>query len=258
MKKLFALVVVAVLCMTFAVSAMAEDYTLDANGNAVFENTIGYSFKIDDINGTITGEDSTILTSVDGIAGCGVWSVYLVADRVSDNVYVAATDGTAMGGNPANVSTLADGQIIVVIHSASAKPTDAATYPNWEACARASAIKTGDYLVLSGIDLAAGTCTNGTMTVTTKENAGVGDIVTSDAESSEAESSDVESSEATAESSAADTSAVSSVASSAAESSDASDSDADEGGLGAWLYVIIGVAVLAVVAVVAVVLKKKK
>lgn len=256
MKKLLSFVIVAVLCMTFAVSAMAEEYTLDASGNAVFKNTIGYSFRIDDVNGTIEGEDSTILTSVDGLAGCGVWSVYLVADYVSENVYVAATNGTAMGGNPANVTSLKDGQIIVVIHSASSRPTEAATYPNWEECARASAIHTGDYLILSGIDLATGACTNGTMTVSATNDgadSSNGDV-SEEEESSAAESSAAESSEIAAESSVA----VSSSASSVAESSDVSADNADEGGLGVWLYVIIGVAVLAVIAVVAVVLKKKK
>ena len=186
MKKLFIFAIVAVLCMTFAFSVAAEDYTVDANGNAVFDNTIGFTFKIDDVNGVIEGEDSTILTSVDGLAKCGSWSVYFVADYVSENVYVAATDGTAMGGNPANVSSLSEGQIIVVIHSASSRPTEAENYPNWESCARASAINAGDYLVLSGIDLKAGTCTNGTMLVTTKDGIGV-DVESSDAETESSE-----------------------------------------------------------------------
>ncbi len=261
MKKLFVFAIVAVLCVTFAFSVMAEEYTIDASGNAVFENTIGYTFKIDDVNGAIKGEDSTVLTSVDGLGKCGVWSVYFVADHVSDNVYVAATNGTSMGGNPANVTSLSEGQIIVVIHSASSRPTEAATYPNWEACARASAIHAGDYLVFEGVDFAAGTSTNGTMTVTTKDGIGdvsVPDVESSDVESSENESSEAESSEA--ESSVAESSAVASSASSETESSDASADDAgDEGGLGAWLWFIIGGAGGAAVgAVVAFVSKKKK
>lgn len=262
MKRIFAIVFAVLLCTIFAVSAVAEEYTIDANGNAVFATAVGHTFAIEDINGKITGEDATILTSIDGLANCGVWSVYFIADRVSDNVYVAASNGTPMGGTAPSLS-LNDGQIIVVIHSASSRPTEADLYPNWKSCAVASAVHTGDYLVLSGIDLAAGTCNNGTVKVTTKEEAGVNGETSTPVESSEVEessaaSSEVESSVASseAESSAAssEASAESSVASSASSEADKT----DEGGLGAWLYIIIGAVAGAAIVAVAAVLKKKK
>ncbi len=267
MKKTLAIVFALVLCFSFSFSAFAAEYTVGDDGNAVYDTAVGYVFDIQDVNGTIDGEDATILTSADGLANCGSWAIWLVAEKVEgSSAYKAVTNGAAMGGTSPSV-TLEEGQIIVVVHSSSSNPNDAASYPNWEDKVACLAIKEGDYLVLNGIDLAAGTCENGTMTVVTEdelENLPEEESTEAPAESSEApaESSEApaESSEVSEESAYVDY-APSSEAEASTEDSDVKTSEMDidgEDGLGIWLWVIIGVAVVAVVAVIAVLAKKKK
>lgn len=262
MKKILALVFALVLCFTFSLSAFAAEYTVGADGNAVYDTAVGYVFDIEDINGTINGEDATILTSADGLSNCGLWAIWFVAEKVEgSSAYKAVTNGAGMGGAAPSVTLEAD-QIIVVVHSASSNPNDAETYPNWEDKVACLAIKVGDYLKLDGIDLAAGTCTNGTVTVITEDE--LADLPASD-ENSEAPA---ESSEAPAESSEDAVSEAESEAESLDESkTDTSVEDSEvktstmeidgEGGLGVWLWVIIGAVIVVVVIVIAVVAKKK-
>ncbi|MBQ3231142.1 MAG: hypothetical protein IJB49_09025 [Clostridia bacterium] len=169
MKKLIALTLAAILCVAFGVSASA-DYSIAENGEAIFETAAGYTFTINDINGKIEGEDATILTSASGLNNCSPWVVWFVAEKRSDNVYEAVTNGTWMEGTKPKV-TLNNDQIIVVIHSASSNPDTAEYNPNWEDRAVALAIKAGDWLKLESIDIASETCDNGKMTVITKEEA---------------------------------------------------------------------------------------
>lgn len=277
MKRILAFILVALLCVAFSVSAMAAKYTVDENGNAVYDTAVGYTFKISSVNGRISGEDSTILTTASGLDNCGIWAIWFVAEQHSGNVYRAKTDGAAMGGTKPSVK-LKSNQIIVVIHSASSNPNEASTYPNWEDKVAAIAVKTGDYLWLKNIDLATGTCNNGELAVITKSQANK--IESSEASvdessepeegSEEIESSEPEESSEEAESSEIDESseAVESsepVASSeAAESSEESDPDVKDstitrGGSDNWIWIVIGVVVVVIaVAAVVVVLKKKK
>ncbi len=263
MKKSLAIIFALVLFVSFSVSAFAAEYTVGADGNAVYDTAVGYVFDIEDVNGTINGEDATILTSADGLANCGVWAIWLVAEKVEGTeAYKAITNGAAMGG-AAPVVTLEDNQIIVVVHSSSSNPNDADSYPNWEDKVACLAIKTGDYLVFDGIDLAAGTCTNGTMTVVTEDQLGDLPPATESEAPSESSEAPAESSEAPAESSETATETVSDATSTeaSAEDSDVKTSEMEidgEGGLGIWLYVIIGVAAVALIAVIAVLAKKKK
>lgn len=264
MKKTLAIVFSLILCVSFSFSAFAAEYTVGDDGNAVYDTAVGYVFDIEDINGTINGEDATILTSADGLANCGVWAIWFLAEKVEGvEAYKAVTNGAAMGGAAPEV-TLEDDQIIVVVHSSSSRPSDAEAYPNWEDKVACLAVKAGDYLVFEGIDLAAGTCTNGTMTVVTEED--LGDLppaTESEAPSESSEEAPAESTEDPVESSDVSTEAVSdgSPSESSTEDSDVKTSEMEidgEGGLGIWLYVIIGVAVVAVIVVIAVLAKKKK
>ncbi len=174
MKKITALILALLTCFTLAIYASAEDYTIGADGNAVYSTAVGYAFKIEDVNGVVTGEDATIVTDNAALAASkSVWAVWFHAKKVSDNVYVALTDGAAMGGAMPSVSMNAD-EIIVIVHSASSNPNDG--YPNWQDKVAALAVKTGDYLVLNDIDLATGNCANGTITVTTKEDVDNGTV----------------------------------------------------------------------------------
>lgn len=266
MKKTLAIAFVLLLCFSFSFSAFAADYTVGADGDAVYESAVGYVFDIEDINGTIGGEDATILTSEDGLANCGTWSIWFLAEKVEgSSAYKAVTNGAAMNGAAPSVN-LKDGQIIIVVHSASSNPNDAATYPNWEDKVACLAIKEGDYLVFSGIDLAAGTCENGTMTVVTEDE--IGNLPEEESSEAPVESSEapVESSEAPAESSEVSEEsayvdyAPSSEAEASTEDSDVKSSDmkTEEDGMGWIVWVAIGVAIVAVIAVIAFLAKKKK
>ena len=190
MKKTLAIIFALILSVSFAFTAFAAEYTIGEGGNAVYDTAVGYVFDIEDVNGQITGEDATVLTSAAGLDKCGLWAIWFVAEKIDGvDAYKAVTDGTGMNGASPSV-TLKDNQIIVVVHSSSSRPTDAEQYPNWEDKVAALAVRVGDCLVLNGIDLAAGTCVNGTITVVTEDE--LGDVPPAtesseeDAESSEA------------------------------------------------------------------------
>ena len=263
MKKTLAIIFALVLSVSFAFTAFAAEYTIGEGGNAVYDTAVGYVFDIEDVNGQITGEDATVLTSAAGLEKCGLWAIWFVAEKIDGvDAYRAITDGAGMNGASPSV-TLKDNQIIVVVHSSSSRPTDAETYPNWEDKVAALAVKTGDCLVLSGIDLAAGTCVNGTITVVTEDE--LGDVPPATESSEEATESSEAPAESTAESveesTAVSTEAVSDPASAEiSEDSEVKSSTMEidsEGGLGIWLYVIICAAVIVVVAVIVLVSKKK-
>ena len=175
MKKILALVLTVFLCLSFSLCALAE-YTIDGDGNASCESAVGSIIKIDDVNGQITGEDSTVVTTNAGVMSIGSkWATWFSAEKVSDGIYKVTSDGTAMGGTALDM-TLSDGQILVVVHSSSSRPTEAGKYPNWEAKVLAKAVKTGDYLVFSeGIDLEEGTG-SGYVKVVTEAEANSGNV----------------------------------------------------------------------------------
>lgn len=268
MKKILAIAFALVLCLSLSLTAFAGEYTVGSDGNAVYDDAIGYVFSIDYVNGTIVGEDATILTSADGLANCGVWAIWFTAKKIEGtNYYKATTNGAGMGGSAPSVS-IGDDEIIVVVHSSSSRPTDAETYPNWEDKVAALAVKKGDCLVLDGINLATGACENGTITVVTEEDINNGNVPETSMPVEESTEAPAESSEVVAESSEAaveSSEAVSEAVSNASPSESTEDSDVnsstmeidEEGGLGVWLWVIIGVAVVAIAAALAVVLKKK-
>lgn len=262
MKKTLAIIFALVLSVSFAFTAFAAEYTIGADGNAVYDTAVGYVFDIEDVNGQISGEDATILTSAEGLSKCGVWAIWFVAEKVEGaDAYKAITNGAGMNGAAPEV-TINDNQIIVVVHSSSSNPNDAETYPNWEDKVACLAVKAGDYLVLNGIDLAAGTCTNGTITVVTAEDIGADPSTESSEAPAESSEAPAESSEAPAESSEAVSEAVSNTVSAeaSAEDSDVKSSEMEideDGGLGIWLYVIIGGAVIVVAVIVVLVFKKK-
>ena len=257
MKKTLALTFALILCISFSFTAFAGEYTVGGDGNAVYDTAVGYVFDIEDVNGAINGEDATILTSVDGLAKCGTWAIWVVAEKVEgSSAYKAITNGAAMGGSAPSVD-LKDNQIIMVVHSSSSKPTDAELYPNWEDKVACLAIKVGDYLVLEGIDLAAGTCENGTVTVTEGADLPVESEPEEPAESEEvAESEEATESEEAAESEEATESKTEESEKDPEVNSSTMETDG-EGGLGIWLWVIIGAAVIVVVIVIIAVSKKK-
>ncbi len=185
MKRITAIIVSLLICAVSAFSLVSADYTIDESGNAVYDTAIGYCFDIDDINGTITGEDATIITNNEALANIGSkWAIWFVASELDDSqIYKVITNGAAMGGNIPTI-TLLEGEIFVAIHSASSNPNDAEQYDNWEDKVAALAVKGGDCLAFDGIDLDAGTCVNGRMLVVTEEEVLAGLIEFPEAEES--------------------------------------------------------------------------
>ena len=278
MKKFLALIITALLCMSFSVTALALEYTVDGDGNAVYDNAIGYIFDIDDVNGTIEGEDATIITSNDAMANVGsVWATWFLAEKVDEGgaAYVVKTDGAGMGGSAPAVD-IADNQIIVVVHSSSSRPSEADKYPNWEDKVACRAVKAGDWIIFDGINIEAGLCEDGRMMVVTEEDVLAGLIEWPDGttgtpegpvDESEPEATESEPAEGDDESAEPDDGKTDGETAESKEAP-AEESDPDiktstitidgDGGLGIWLWVIIGAAVVLVIVIFASFSKKNK
>lgn len=262
MKKIIAISFAILLALTLSVTAFAGEYTVGSDGNAVYDTAIGYVFDIEDVNGTINGEDATVLNTADGLANCGSWSIYFVAEELEDSgYYKAITDGAAMNGTAPSID-LKGGQIIVVVHSSTSNPDQADLYPNWEDKVAALAIKAGDCLVFDGINVKTGAGTNGTMTVVTHDDILAGlipDTSVPEEESSEVESSEVESSEVVESSEILESSSVLESSAASSESSEESlNSSEMKTGLSTGTIILIVAAAAVVIAAVVIICVKKK
>ena len=183
MKKFVALLLTAMLVIpaafAFSVSASApyeDTIIIDDEGNAEFENAYGYTFRIDDINGKIEGEDSTIITNANAYDVANPnWAISIELKKLSATQYevlqVIPTPAAAGACDAATLGlTFADGNIVMIVHSASSRPTDAEVYPNWEQKTAAVALQPGDVLTFKGVDIDAGTVDNGTAYVEIPED----------------------------------------------------------------------------------------
>ena len=83
MKKTIAFLLSAVLLvsmLSIAVSAASwkneSDWTVNEDGTVAFPNAYGYVFDIDYVNGTIAGEDATMIDNADSYASCNPnWAI---------------------------------------------------------------------------------------------------------------------------------------------------------------------------------------
>lgn len=284
MKKLFVLALALVLCASFSLVALAGEYTILENGNAQYDTAVGYVFDIRAVNERITGEDAVIMTSNDFTGMIGSWSVWVIAEEIDDSgIYQAIRNAEAAQGTPPEI-TLDDNQILIAVHSSTSNPEEAAkeNWNNWEDKVAFMAVVSGDCFVFEGIDLDKATCTNGKMLCVSHDDVIDGNIKwpdgseTSTPEVSEPAESETESAPAESEvESTPDESKsedVSAETESKTEESTESKSDiiddsevvssdieidGEDGGLGVWLWVIIGAVVVVVVIVVVMVAKKK-
>ncbi|MBR4053221.1 MAG: discoidin domain-containing protein, partial [Clostridia bacterium] len=154
MKKTLAslLIVVMVFCMLGTMFVTAEDESLTwedtlgyaDNGNAYVEVPYGYTWYIDDVNGTIGGEDATICTTQDAYNACNPnWAITIYAAKQADGTYVAQKDAIVTPGSAAGAGiTIGEGQIAIVVHSSSSNPDSG--YANWQAKVVAMSVKAGD------------------------------------------------------------------------------------------------------------------
>ena len=262
MKKIFVFVFSILLCFSFILGASAE-YTIGSDGNAKADTAVGYTFRIDKVNKSITGEDSSAITTSEALGTVtSQWAVYFIAQKAQGNVYAVVGDAVSLAGNPHNAK-LSEGQVAFFFHSSTSNPDKAADYPNWEDRVNAAAVKDGNYLVLEGVDLHTGVVSGGKLAVYADKASAI-----------QAAGNAEESSASEPESSAADTSSAASEGSADASSvSDAGNNnsvvriddisgikttEAPIGDSFPWVWVISsGVAVVIIIVVVIIIRKKK-
>ena len=127
-----------------------DTYTVLENGNAQVDIPYGYTWTIDDIDGKIGGEDTTLITNQDAYMGCNPnWAITLYLEKQEDGSYVAIRNAIVGPGSAeaAGIEVDAD-HVAFVVHSSSSKPTDAEKYPNWLAKVVAMSVKEGDRFII--------------------------------------------------------------------------------------------------------------
>ena len=199
---------------------------------------------IDGVNTAITAEKAYIYTDPSALAAMNTkWSVNVLLAPVEgeDNVYTVQEVVTGAGEDVTFTTEDTTGMIVYAAHS------DGEGVGNDRKTA-ASTLTAGTKVAIFGVDFdAADTLYTNSMLYVVEDATGDTSTEESVEESSEAESVE-ESSEAE--------SVEESVEASADESTDAPAEE--EGGLGVWLWVIIGAVVVVVAVVVVIVVKKKK
>jgi len=159
MKKFFAILLSVLLVSAFAVSAVAvnweDNHVLGLDPEApddwTFDNAYGFVFNINYVDGSIVGEDNTIITTADAYAACNPnWAIsVLLAPTSEANVYEVALAPVSCPGSPekgieAGIN-FEDGNIVLVAHSAYSNDNGT----NWEAKVAAMALKVGDKVTLA-------------------------------------------------------------------------------------------------------------
>jgi hypothetical protein len=259
MKKILLLLITALFIVSVSsVFVSAEEINPD-----------GFKFNIDKINASIAGEDGMIITKQEAIEKANLkWPIVIVCEKVSDNVYKAKSDAIKPTGTAPSL-TLNANEIIIAIHSNTSDIAQKDQYKNVEQKVAAMNVKAGMYFKLEGIDVAAGTVTNGTATCSTKKPDGTATTSSAAASSAAASSAAASSSAATSSAAASSAAASSATASSAAASSATASSKVESSGVTSeigtdntmsktTIIIIIAAAVVVVIAVVAVILMKKK
>ena len=127
-----------------------DTYTVLENGNAQVDIPYGYTWTIDDIDGIIGGEDTTLITNQDAYMGCNPnWAITLYLEKQEDGSYIALRNAIVTPVTAAGAGiTLGENQVAFVVHSSSSRPTDAEKYPNWLAKVVAMSVKEGDRFIV--------------------------------------------------------------------------------------------------------------
>ena len=155
MKKTLSVVLAALLLCTLCVVFAAADEPAASD----------YVFGVDNVN-ALAGETTNIYTHGENL---NAWAVIILLDKVEDNLYKVSGTPDVGAGDPRNI-TLADGQILLVVHSSTNDPAQADQYPNCFDKNAAMALTDGMFVQLSGIDLTVdGAVENGTATCTVED-----------------------------------------------------------------------------------------
>lgn len=255
MKKIFVFVFSILLCFSFILGASAE-YTIGSDGNAKADTAVGYTFRIDKVNKSITGEDSSVITTSEALGTVtSQWVVYFIAQKVQGNVYAVVGDAVSLAGNPHNAK-LSEGQVAFFFHSSTSNPDKAADYPNWEDRVNAAAVKDGNYLVLEGVDLHTGVVSGGKLTVYADKDSAI--QAAGNAEESSAADTSSAASEGSADASSASEAGKNNSVVRIDDISGIKTTEAPIGDSFPWVWVISsGVAVVIIIVVVIIIRKKK-
>ena len=124
-----------------------ETLTVGEDGNASVEVPYGYTWTIDDVDGTIGGEDATICTTQDAYNACNPnWAITVYLEKQADGTYVALQDAIVCPGTAAAAGIEVGGdKIALVAHSAYSNPNGS----NWQAKVVAMSVKAGDVFTVS-------------------------------------------------------------------------------------------------------------
>ncbi|MBQ2254642.1 MAG: hypothetical protein II325_05765 [Clostridia bacterium] len=155
MKRLMILCLAGIL--TFACAGMlasaevvCDEYWQDsfsyaANGEYRCDVPYGYLWEVEDLDGTITGEDATICTTTESYENCNAkWAITIVLEEQEDGTYVAIRRAIVGEGNQYKI-TLEENQIAFVVHSGGSVPQNClGSYENWMGKVVACSIRKGD------------------------------------------------------------------------------------------------------------------
>lgn len=122
-----------------------DSFSYAANGEYRCDVPYGYLWEVEDLDGTITGEDATICTTTEAYENCNAkWAITIVLEELEDGTYVAVRRAIVGEGNQYKI-TLEENQIAFVVHSGGSVPQNClGSYENWMGKVVACAVRKGD------------------------------------------------------------------------------------------------------------------
>lgn len=122
-----------------------DSFSYAANGEYRCDVPYGYLWEVEDIDGTITGEDATICTTTEAYENCNAkWAITCVLEQQEDGTYVAIRRAIVGEGNQYKI-TLEENQIAFVVHSGGSVPQNClGSYENWMGKVVACSVRKGD------------------------------------------------------------------------------------------------------------------
>ncbi|MEG1742994.1 MAG: hypothetical protein RR246_02385, partial [Clostridia bacterium] len=141
MKKTLSLILAVILafaCFATIISAAAD----------------GFSFKLKAINAAHTGDDNVIFTTQKAYTDANsVWAISIHLRYLEGTLFEVVENAFTGDGTNLPAITLATGDIVLSVHSATSDVAQEATYPNVKAKLAAKEIKKGMFISFSGITL---------------------------------------------------------------------------------------------------------
>ena len=132
------------------VSYDETEYVSDeTTGDLGYYVAYGFTFAIDYVDGSIVGEDNTIITSDDAYAACNPnWAISVLLQATEDGLYEVVGAPVVTPGSPEAAGlTVGEGQLILVAHSSYSRPVEG--FDNWSAKIAAMALKEGDKVYIN-------------------------------------------------------------------------------------------------------------